>query len=59
MSDSEELIETAWKWLSINMIPELEDISSPFAREEWLVKKMNQIVSATIAGTVVSMGSIT
>ncbi|KAF1803621.1 hypothetical protein FB192DRAFT_1278668 [Mucor lusitanicus] len=31
------------------MIPQLEEISSPFAREEWVVKKMNQIVSATIA----------
>jgi hypothetical protein len=34
----------------MNMIPELEEISSPFAKEEWIVKKMNQIVSATIAG---------
>lgn len=50
VSDSEELIEAAWKWLSMNMIAELEEISSPFAKEEWIVKKMNQIVSATIAG---------
>jgi len=50
VSDSQELIEAAWKWISINMIPELEEISSPFAREEWVVKKMNQIVSATTAG---------
>lgn len=56
MSDSQELIEAAWKWLSINMIPQLEEISSPFAREEWVVKKMNQIVSATIAGTVYFQG---
>ncbi|CEP11243.1 hypothetical protein [Parasitella parasitica] len=49
VSDSEELIEAAWKWLGINMVPELEGISSPFAKEEWLVKKMNQILSATIA----------
>ncbi|EPB91190.1 hypothetical protein HMPREF1544_01895 [Mucor circinelloides 1006PhL] len=49
VSDSQELIEAAWKWISINMIPELEEISSPFAREEWVVKKMNQIVSATTA----------
>ncbi|KAI7905944.1 uncharacterized protein BX663DRAFT_415147, partial [Cokeromyces recurvatus] len=29
------------------MIPELDSISSPFAREEWIVKQMNKIISAT------------
>jgi hypothetical protein len=50
VSDSEEAIEAAWDWIRINMILELEEISSPFAKEEWVVKQMNKIVSATITG---------
>lgn len=50
ISDSEETIESAWDWIRINMLPELENISSPFAKEEWVVKQMNKIVSATITG---------
>lgn len=49
-SDSEEAIEAAWDWIKINMLPELEDIPAPFAREEWIVKQMNMIVSSTITG---------
>lgn len=50
VSDSEETIEIAWDWIRINMLPELENIASPFAKEEWVVKQMNKIVSATITG---------
>jgi hypothetical protein len=49
VSHSEEAIEAAWDWLRINMLPELENISSPFAKEEWIIKQMDMIVSATLA----------
>ncbi|KAG2201661.1 hypothetical protein INT47_003887 [Mucor saturninus] len=47
-SDSEEAIEAAWDWIKINMLPELEDIPASFAKEEWVIKQMNMIVSSTI-----------
>lgn len=49
VSDSEEAMEAAWDWIRINLLPELENIASPFAKEEWIVKQMDMIVSATLA----------
>ncbi|KAI8064868.1 uncharacterized protein B0P05DRAFT_476300 [Gilbertella persicaria] len=31
------------------MVPELEEMESPFEKEEWIVKQMSNIISATIA----------
>ncbi|KAI8990039.1 hypothetical protein BDB01DRAFT_717684 [Pilobolus umbonatus] len=48
VSDSEKHIETAWNWITANLIPELDRIEEPFAKEEWLISQMDRIMSHTI-----------
>ncbi|KAI8085278.1 rab-GTPase-TBC domain-containing protein [Thamnidium elegans] len=47
-SDSEETIEEAWDWIKVYLLPLLEDIPGPYAKEEWIIQQMNTIVSSTI-----------
>ncbi|KAI8362750.1 hypothetical protein BD560DRAFT_178182 [Blakeslea trispora] len=49
VSDSLDAITAAWDWIRINMVPELEEMTSPFAKEEWVIKQMSNILSATYA----------
>ncbi|KAI8882932.1 TBC-domain-containing protein [Backusella circina FSU 941] len=44
-SDSLQLIEKAWDLIRLYLLPELENFSNSFEKEEWLVVQLDKIVS--------------
>lgn len=57
-SDSEETIEEAWDWIKVYLLPLLEGIPGPYAKEEWVIQQMNTIVSSTITSKFINIYGI-
>lgn len=45
VAETEKALETVWHWIQHNMIPELQDMDDPYAKEEWVNEKIHMIVT--------------
>jgi hypothetical protein len=45
VAETENALETVWHWIQQNMIPELQDMEDPYAKEEWVNEKIHMIVT--------------
>ncbi|CAO3627324.1 unnamed protein product [Cunninghamella blakesleeana] len=51
VGETEKIIEAAWLWMEQNILPEFEIMTNGYAKEEWIIEKMQAIVTTIDIGT--------